>query len=84
MVGLAEFFGVEPAYFYSATAGLPATQDLALLSWLRGEPLRTLLVHAHHVPADSLDLLVRFAEMLRAAEGLAPDHDYLRPPSPTL
>lgn len=70
VAALADFFGVDPGYFYGPAAGEPAPQDLVLVSWLRGEPMRTLLTHAYHVPAESLDLLLRFTEILRASEGL--------------
>ena len=70
VAALAGFFGVEPGYFYGPDAERPAPQDLALVSWLRCEPMRELLTHAYHVPPESLELLLRFTEILRTSEGL--------------
>ncbi|MFE3543823.1 transcriptional regulator [Nocardia sp. NPDC059177] len=73
VAALAAYFGVHPSHFAPATDTFSHPADLAVLTRLRCDRLRTLLVHAHHLPADSLDLMVRFAESLRASEGLSED-----------
>ncbi|MGW5441520.1 transcriptional regulator [Nocardia asteroides] len=73
VVALAEYFQVRPTYFSGIVETDIHPEDLALLARLHGDGLRALLVHAYHLRTETTDVIVRFAESLRAAEGLMPE-----------
>lgn len=70
VAAFAEFFGVTPQYLYGLAGTHPVRADRAVIKRLPDGSLRTLLAHAQRLDHDTLDMILQFADSLRAAEGL--------------
>lgn len=70
IAALADHFGVGPSYFSGITETCAHPDDLALLARLHCSQLARLLVHTHYLSADTVEVIIGFAESLRASEGL--------------
>ena len=71
---IAEYFGVPLSYFYdlpyerSDNGGEDRERDLMAISGIDDDGIRRLLLHAHGLTPDAMDLLLQFAERLRVVD----------------
>ena len=70
---LAEFFGVNPAYFLDDEAAQRIDEQLELLAALRDNAVRTVALRAAGLSAPSLEAIHGMIEHARRIEGLPPD-----------
>ncbi|GGM81140.1 XRE family transcriptional regulator [Dactylosporangium sucinum] len=69
---LAEFFGVNPAYFLDDEAARRIDEQLELLAALRDNAVRTVALRAAGLSAPSLQAIQGMIEQARKIEGLPP------------
>ncbi|PYC82574.1 XRE family transcriptional regulator [Streptomyces tateyamensis] len=74
LTAIAKFFGVSPMYFYEDEAAERANEQLRVLSALRDEGVRQLVLRADGLSARGLAGIAQMIEAARAVEGL-PDGD---------
>ncbi|MEV0334437.1 helix-turn-helix transcriptional regulator [Nocardia sp. NPDC050717] len=77
VAALAEYFKVEPAYFFVTELPDPTSDDHVIIGSLELAQPRALLTRVIGLSSESLDILVTMAERLRAGDGLLVDihHD---------
>ncbi len=68
--GLAQFFGVPPAYFLDEDAALRIDEELALLGALRDASVRHMALRAAGLSRASLGTITEMIERVRQLEGL--------------
>ncbi|MET7400153.1 helix-turn-helix transcriptional regulator [Dactylosporangium sp. NPDC005572] len=69
---LADFFGVNPAYFLDDEAAARIDGQLELLAALRDNAVRTVALRAAGLSAPSLEAIQGMIEQARKIEGLPP------------
>ncbi len=81
--GLADFFGVSPAYFFDDTATARIDAQFDLLTALRDAPVRQIALRAFGLSPGSLRMVADIVTQVRELEGLPdPDEDAPSPPTP--
>ncbi|HEY8745830.1 MAG TPA: XRE family transcriptional regulator [Chloroflexota bacterium] len=79
--GLADFFGVSPAYFFDDTATARIDAQLDLLTALRDAPVRQIALRAFGLSPGSLRMVADIVTQVRELEGLPdPDEEAALPP----
>lgn len=79
--GLADFFGVSPAYFFDDTATARIDAQLDLITALRDAPVRQIALRAFGLSPGSLRMVADIVAQVRELEGLAdPDEETAPPP----
>lgn len=79
--GLADFFGVSPAYFFDDTATARIDAQFDLLTALRDAPVRQIALRAFGLSPGSLRMVADVVTQVRELEGL-PNPDEETPPPP--
>ncbi|KAF0845445.1 helix-turn-helix domain-containing protein [Nocardia caishijiensis] len=74
VAALADYFQVEPDYFFARDLNGSNVDDNTLLARLQLDRPRLFLVQTIGLSRDSIDLLVTMAEHLRSSEGLLDIH----------
>ncbi|WP_238015679.1 XRE family transcriptional regulator [Dactylosporangium sp. AC04546] len=69
---LADFFGVNPAYFLDDDAARRIDEQLELLAAMRDSAVRTVALRAAGLSAPSLEAIQGMIEQARKIEGLPP------------
>jgi transcriptional regulator with XRE-family HTH domain len=67
---LAQFFGVEPSYFFDEAASEKIAAELELLAAIRDSEVRSVAMRAAGLSAGSLDAIRGMIEHARRLEGL--------------
>lgn len=72
---LADFFGVNPSYFFDETAAARIEQELELLAALRDAGVRSLALRASGLSPQGLAAIRGVIEHVRQVEGLPGEED---------
>jgi transcriptional regulator with XRE-family HTH domain len=78
--GLADFFGVSPAYFFDDTATARIDAQLDLLTALRDAPVRQIALRAFGLSPGSLRMVADIVTQVRELEGLPNPEEEVSPP----
>jgi transcriptional regulator with XRE-family HTH domain len=70
--GLAQFFGVSPAYFFDDRTTEQSDDELALLAVLRDDAVRRIALRVADLSPESVDTVNDLLSRIRQLEGLPP------------
>lgn len=70
---LADFFGVEPGYFFDQAVTERAEAEIALVAAMRNQDIRRVAMRANGLSGNSLSMVTALIEQARTVEGLPDD-----------